>query len=370
MKQIIVNVSGLTAEEKQRINTALAKITGFDEMTCNLARVKWMYAPSSYIDDRITYSAGNESYENKEPTHTSAEVLEMAEMETSTDQHLAQVDQVMITDSSGRIVYDGTSESISTFIKSRASTGSLPSSGFSVKTDENGVAVMAENRKVRKDFDPTKDYSVDVSGCTEEGKKEVQQAFFDVGILWQIGGKTYKHLDTVQYTNTTVDGSITEHCMYGTTTEECNMTPAEFLELVYEPEQQGHVHSHLMAQYASISATAEDPWNYFEILHRYDGKEAWITLQEGQFFREDSKYRRKPSTHEVNGVEVPDLRIKPKVGDRYHLVDPTESDLSYEYVHVGDTQDIMWAERGLCYEPTEEGKKAAIRHAKAWLGIA
>lgn len=39
-------------------------------------------------------------------------------------------------------------------------------------------------RKVRKNFDKNKGYSVNVTDCTEEMKKAVQQAFFDVGIDW------------------------------------------------------------------------------------------------------------------------------------------------------------------------------------------
>lgn len=39
-------------------------------------------------------------------------------------------------------------------------------------------------RKVREDFNPAKEYSVDVEGCTVKEKEEVQQAFFDAGILW------------------------------------------------------------------------------------------------------------------------------------------------------------------------------------------
>lgn len=80
MKQIIVNVSGLSAAEKQQVNEALAKITGFNEMTDNPVMAKWMYAPSSYVDDQITYSNGNEPNANKGPTHTPQQVLEMAGM--------------------------------------------------------------------------------------------------------------------------------------------------------------------------------------------------------------------------------------------------------------------------------------------------
>lgn len=80
MKQIIVNVDGLSVEEKQRVNEALAKITGFNKMTSNLVIAKWMYAPSSYIDDQITHSDGNKSTASEGSTHTPQQVLEMAGM--------------------------------------------------------------------------------------------------------------------------------------------------------------------------------------------------------------------------------------------------------------------------------------------------
>ena len=96
---------------------------------------------------------------------------------------------------------------------------------------------MAAQRKVREDFDKLKEYGVDVSECTEKEKKEVQQAFFDVGIIWEYGGKEYKHLNATKYTNTQTDGVITSYCMFGYSTERCNMTAKEFLDLVYEPEQ-------------------------------------------------------------------------------------------------------------------------------------
>lgn len=80
MKQIIVNVSGLTIEEKQRVNEALAKITGFNKMTSNIDKASWMYAPSSYDYNQITYINGNKSHSDKEPTHTPQQVLEMAGM--------------------------------------------------------------------------------------------------------------------------------------------------------------------------------------------------------------------------------------------------------------------------------------------------
>lgn len=92
---------------------------------------------------------------------------------------------------------------------------------------------MTTKRKVRKDFDPKKEYSVDVSKCTLEEKKEVQQAFFDAGFLWITTDKTNINLDAVQYSNTTVQGTVTGYLLYGTTTDDCNMSAKEFLSLVY-----------------------------------------------------------------------------------------------------------------------------------------
>lgn len=239
MKQIIVNVSGLSVEEKQRVNEALSKITGCDKAQFPGLNTRWFYAPSSYDKSRVTYSANTLSSGNKPATHTPQQVLEMAGMASAAEQ-IILADTLIITDSSGNIVYDSTPDSLNNFIKQRTRAGkgeALTRSGFSVKTDENGVAVMVEKRKVRKDFDPTKEYSVDVSGCTAEGKKEVQQAFFDAGFLWEIGGNGYQCLDAVQYSNTTGDGRVTKYCMYGTTTKECNMDPEEFFSYVYEPVQ-------------------------------------------------------------------------------------------------------------------------------------
>lgn len=76
MKQIIVNVSGLSVEEKQRVNEALAKIKG--GRMC--APMHWdktdvMYGPS--IDG---VNVGFDYRKVTNPTHTPQQVLEMAGM--------------------------------------------------------------------------------------------------------------------------------------------------------------------------------------------------------------------------------------------------------------------------------------------------
>lgn len=234
MKQIVVNVDGLTIEEKKRVSEALAKIKNVG--MCNPLYwdvVVLLYGPSS---DGVNVGFGY--YEAAKTTHTPQQVIAMAGMGPPDDQHVFLADMLIITDSSGNIVYDSTVHALNRVIEQRANSGK----GVSVKLDKNGAAVMVEKRKVRTGFDKAKEYSVDVSMCSEEEKKEVQQAFFDVGIIWVGGGTEYHHLNKVQYTNTTGCGKVTTDCMFGNTTEDCNMTAKEFLDLVYEPERVGHVH--------------------------------------------------------------------------------------------------------------------------------
>ncbi len=152
---------------------------------------------------------------------------------------------------------------------------------------------MAEKRKVRTGFDKTKGYSVDVSGCTEEEKKEVQQGFFDAGILWSCDGAEYKYLGAMKYTNKHKCSEIAANLMYGYSSKGCNMTAKEFLELVYEPEQVGHAHAELMAQYAEDAKTSKTPWELWEFLDRDDG---WTTSKGSPGWYETTEYRRKPAT--------------------------------------------------------------------------
>lgn len=91
-------------------------------------------------------------------------------------------------------------------------------------------------RKVRTDFDKTKEYSVNVVDCTTEEKETVQQAFFDVGIVWRDRGKKYGHLERALYTNTRSSGDVTDYLMFGDPTNKYEITSKEFLDLVYEPE--------------------------------------------------------------------------------------------------------------------------------------
>ena len=144
------------------------------------------------------------------------------------------------------------------------------------------------------------------------------------------------------------------------------MTAEEFLEHVYGPEQQGHVHAELMAQYAEDAKTHAEPWKLWQIKA---GSFDWIDCKFSPAWDPICEFRHKPKTRFIHGVEIPDLRVTPKYGEYYYLASPLTS--SYYSVHRfvrGSTLDF-WVERGLTYQHTKEGLQAAILHAKAMLGI-
>lgn len=224
-------------------------------------------------------------------------------------------------------------------------------------------------RKVRKDFDQAKQYSVDVSGCSKKEKKEVQRAFFDAGFPWGYGGDVYRHLDAAKYTNTEDGGKITEYCMYTRSAVGCNMTAKEFLDLVYEPEQQGHVHAELMAQYAEDAKTSKTPWELWQV--KCDAG-IWHLCKDYPRWECTREYRRKPKTKLIHGVEIPIFEFTPKAGEKYYTADVSSPEF-FEQWHkssVNNTLAQRMIERGLVYPYTEEGKQAAILHSKAMLGIA
>lgn len=375
--QIVVNVDGLTIEDKQRVGEALAKIKdkSSDLKVTNMRDVKWFYAAS-----QIAWSYGDKSWPLLPTTHTPQQVLEMAGMAPSVEQDVILADTLIITDSSGNIIYDSTIHALNRLIEQRANSGKgwvLPDSDVSVKLDKNGMAVMVEKRKVREDFDATKEYSVNVSGCTVEEKKEVQQAFFDVGIKWENHSgikwenhsEVYRHMDAEKYTNTrTTTGYVTTYLMYGTT-KDCNMTAKEFLDLVYEPEQVGHVHSESMLLYAEDAKTHTEPWKLWQ-MKSVDG--VWRECEAHPMWVSATEYRRKPKTKLIHGVEIPDIGLDlSKCEGRTDFYVPCVRSHKY-YVglaHHKHNNCIRFSQTGIAYPFTEEGKQAAILHAKAMLGM-
>jgi hypothetical protein len=71
----------------------------------------------------------------------------------------------------------------------------------------------------------------------------------------------------------------------------------------------------------------------------------------------------------INGVKVPDISFIPSYGDFCYLPVPIIPKL-YIGTQCDNPDDISHlVENCLCYPFTEEGKSAAILHAKALLGV-
>lgn len=227
---------------------------------------------------------------------------------------------------------------------------------------------MTTKRRVRKDFDPKHPISVDVSGCTEEEKEEVQQAFFDVGIKWESGVARFRYLNAELYANSTIAGTCYDHLMYGILPRKDSISRQQFLSMVYEVGQQGHIHAHLMALYAEDAKTNKTPWVLWEFK---DFEGSWIDCKRSPVWSPSAEYRRKPKTRTVNGVEILDLSFIPSVGEMYYYPNPILYKWATDDLYREDckfTRRLI--ELNLCYPFTDEGKQAAIAHSKAMLGIA
>lgn len=82
MKQIIVNVEGLTVEEKKRVNESLAKIKNI--MPCPPmiwgCPMDWESVRIMFVTSHDDVKVGFDCCANRSPTHTVRQVLEMAGM--------------------------------------------------------------------------------------------------------------------------------------------------------------------------------------------------------------------------------------------------------------------------------------------------
>lgn len=77
-----------------------------------------------------------------------------------------------------------------------------------------------------------------------------------------------------------------------------------------------------------------------------------------------------PKTKLIHGVEVPDISFVPEMDNWYYHPVPDLPRLFAEDMHTIHSDNYTYrVNAGLCYPYTEEGKQAAILHAKAMLGI-
>lgn len=138
---------------------------------------------------------------------------------------------------------------------------------------------------------------------------------------------------------------------------------------------EGHPHAELMLQYAQDAMTTSEPWKLWQVQDGDFGgpKGEWWNLEEySNLWIIGKNYRRKPITKLIHGVEIPDISFTPEYLQNYWFPAPsTDADGFCHQTRYAPmcSGDIHRLNHNLCYPHTEEGKQAAILHAKAMLGI-
>ena len=124
-----------------------------------------------------------------------------------------------------------------------------------------------------------------------------------------------------------------------------------------------HKHAELIAKFAEVAKTTDQPHKQFQYLSRKHG--GWRTFnKENPKWNPDVAYRFKRETVVVNGVEVPrPLRYEELVnGVAYYLLDPlSAANLWYSFYKTPGEYHKLWAARGLIYNAEAD----ALEHAAA-----
>lgn len=122
-----------------------------------------------------------------------------------------------------------------------------------------------------------------------------------------------------------------------------------------------HKHAHLMMLYAQDAAVYDCPEAHWEWSH---DEKRWYDFgrDEVPIWDLHTFYRRKPRTIKIGDIEVPEpMRVAPKNGTEYYVVDLANPDLFVRYLWNEDNYDVFFLRLGLCHLT----KEAAITHAKA-----
>lgn len=242
--------------------------------------------------------------------------------------------------------------------------------------------VIMKNKTVRKDFDKSIGYRVCVHGLSEEEKKEVQQAFFDVGLFWASSSMDsvkldYKNLEAFVYSNVKLnflgERVVVDYLLYNPLQDNKDkITPEEFFKMVYEDSEEfeertsGHPNWKEMKAFAEESTTSKTPWDIIQYKPKSTG--LWHDCHETQLWIAGVTYRVKPKVHFVCGKEIPDLRFNPKNGEKYFTPRPVYRDkVQFFTANTNNPNHNHRADHRLCYKYSEEGKHAAKLHSEAWL---
>ena len=130
---------------------------------------------------------------------------------------------------------------------------------------------------------------------------------------------------------------------------------------------QGHPHAELMLQYAQDAMTTTEPHLLWQRFNEHQG--IWKDFTGTPSWDSSTLYRRKPPYKLIHGVEVPDISFTPEDNEYYFYPDPTMPCMyEMEYFHNYAEECGHRLTNKMCYPTTDEGREAAILHAKAMLG--
>lgn len=196
---------------------------------------------------------------------------------------------------------------------------------------------------------------------SEEHSAAFQEAVFEAGGSWKFPSRTSP--DYLDKLFLFVDSNL-----FLTHTDDIDwFEDMEYEEIFFPEPNKGHIHAELMAQYAEDARTTDRPWELWEGKNLFN---KWVPLPFTPVWETNREYRRKPKTKLIHGVEIPDISFTPAKCEMYYYPYTRSPELFGEFLCCEVDIDAHLQRQDMCYPYTDEGKEAAILHAKAMLGIA
>ena len=111
-------------------------------------------------------------------------------------------------------------------------------------------------------------------------------------------------------------------------------------------------------------------FSFCQVSYEYDGASC-VGCQQTLFW-DEIKFEvpaQPPRMKLIHGVEVPDIGFEPEREEAFYYPDASKISFVGANYFSGTVNDAFRLANNLCYPYTEEGRQAAILHAKAMLGI-
>lgn len=125
-------------------------------------------------------------------------------------------------------------------------------------------------------------------------------------------------------------------------------------------------HAELIMEYAKDAMETDKPWERWQVKMKGDAQ--WVNIQQCPLWLEYFEYRRRPTTININGHEVPEpVRTPLENGTRYYIsyISAPDDALVWECKWRSDKYDFNYLKKGIVHL-TEE---ASVKHAKALLSF-